>query len=380
MPDEWPLTEEQLLVRRAAREFCRRELAPRAAETDRGRFPEEAVRAMAGMGLLGLGVPPAYGGGGADAVSAALAMEELAAACPSTSVIWAAHHSLVCEPILRHGTEAQRRAHLPALTEGGMLGCFALTEPGAGSDAAALATTATRTGAGWRVQGGKRFITNAREAGLCVIIAATDRARGHRGISAFLAAADRPGFEVAGVEEKMGAGGSSLGELRFEGLELPPEGLLGEEGGGFALAMQALDGGRVQVGAQGVGYARACLEASIAFARERVTFGVPISRHQLIQAKLADMAMAVEAGRLLVLRAARLKMAGEDFTAEAAMAKVFASDAAQRAAGEAVQIHGGSGYLRDSPVERYYRAAKAAQIYDGTNEILRLVVARRLTG
>ncbi len=378
MPDENLLTEEQIMVRRMARDFCRKEVLPRAAETDRGRFPEEVVRAMGGVGLMGISVPPAYGGGGVDAVSAALAMEEISAACPSTSVIFAAHNSLVCEPVFRFGSESQKEEFLRPLASGEKLGCFALTEPAAGSDAAALSTSATREGDRWRVQGVKRFISNAKEAGLCLLFAVTDRSGRHKGISAFLAETRSPGFEVAKLEEKMGIGGSSLGELRFEGLEVPADNLLGEEGRGFEIAMQTLDAGRIQVAAQGVGFARACLEAAVEFARERETFGVPIHRHQPVQWMLADMATAVEASRLLYLKAARLREKGATFTAEAAVAKVFATDAAQRAADEALQIHGGSGYIKDYPVERFYRAAKVTQIYEGTNEILRQLVAKHL--
>ncbi len=378
MADADFLTEEQRMVRDMVRDFCRREVAPRAEETDAGRFPAEIIRQMAGLGLMGIAIPPAYGGGGMDVVSHSLAMEEISAACPSTSVIFAAHNSLVCEPLLHFGTEAQKQEFLRPLASGEALGCFALTEPGAGSDAAGLSATAVRSGDHWRIEGTKRFISNGKEARYCLLFAVTDKSRGRKGLSAFIADTQSEGFEVGRSEEKMALGGSSCCDLRFADLRAPLDNLVGEEGEGFAIAMTALDSGRLLVAAQGVGFARACLEASVAYARERVAFGKPISRHQPIQWKVADMATETEAGRLLYLKAARLKEAGLPFSAESAMAKVFAADAALRASERAVQIHGGNGLMRDYSVERYYRAAKVLQIYEGTNEILRQVVAKHL--
>jgi alkylation response protein AidB-like acyl-CoA dehydrogenase len=372
------LSEDQIMIRGMVRDFCRDEVAPLAAETDAGRFPAGLVERMAGLGLLGMTVPAEWGGSGVDEVAAALAMEEVSAVCPSLSVVFSVQNALVCPPILAFGSAEQKQAFLKPLASGEKLGCFALTEPGAGSDVSALKTSAKRGGDHWRIDGAKRFISNGREADLCLLFAMTDPSARHRGISAFIAETASPGFEAGRAEEKLGLGGSSVCDLRFEGLEVPEGNLLGEEGQGFEIAMKTLDASRIGVAAQGVGFARACLEASIGYARERETFGVPISEHQPIQWKVADMATGVEAARLLYLKAARMKEAGLPFSAEAAMAKVFASDLAQRAGAEAVQIHGGSGYMREYPVEKFYRAAKATQIYEGTNEILRDVIAKNL--
>jgi butyryl-CoA dehydrogenase len=372
------LTSEQVMMRNMVRDFCRKELAPRAAETDLGRFPEDAVKKMAGLGLMGIAVPAEYGGGGMDPVSAALAMEEISAVCPSTSVIFAVQNSLVCDPICEFGSESQKREYLRPLATGEKMGCFGLTEPSTGSDAASLKTTAVQSEDHWRLDGAKRFISNSKQADLCLLFAVTDKSLRHKGVSAFLADMNASGFSVGKLEEKLGLGGSSACDLRLEGLQLPLDSLMGNEGQGFEIAMKTLDAGRIGVAAQGVGFIRACLEASVDYARERETFGSPISNYQAIQWKVADMATEMDASRLLYLKAARLKQKGLPFSAEAAMAKIFASDAAQRAGSEAVQIHGGNGYMRDYPVEKFYRAAKATQIYEGTNEILRQVIAKRL--
>ncbi len=372
------LTEEQRMVRDMVRGFSRKELAPRAAETDLGSFPEDAAKKMAELGLMGIAVPAEYGGGGVDPVSAALAMEEISAVCPSTSVIFAVQNSLVCDPIFAFGSEIQKKEFLRPLASGEKLGCFGLTEPSVGSDAASLQTTAIRSEGHWRLEGAKRFISNSGEADLCLLFATTDKSLRHKGVSAFIVDMNSPGIEVAKPERKLGLGGSSVCEIRIEGAEVPPECLLGSEGQGFEIAMKTLDAGRIGVAAQATGFIRACLAASVAYARERETFGRPISDYQAIQWKVADMATEIEAARLLYLKAARLKQKGLSFSGEAAMAKVFASDAAQRAGSEAVQVHGGNGYMRDYPVEKFYRAAKAAQIYEGTNEILREVIAKHL--
>lgn len=372
------LTEEQVMVRGMVRDFCEKEVAPRAAETDAGRFPAELAGRMGELGLLGMAVPTEYGGGGVDAVSLALAMEEVSAACPSLSVVFGVQNTLVCAPINDYGTEPQKREFLEPLARGEKLGCFALTEPGTGSDAAALKTRAEPGADGWNLNGEKRFISVAKEAGICLIFAATDPGAGSKGVSAFIAETGSPGFEVGPPEEKMGLGGSSACGIRCEYLDLPASALLGDEGQGFEIAMVTLDAGRIEVAAQAAGFARAALEAAVDYARERETFGKPLSRHQPVQWKIADMATELEAARLLYLKAARLKDAGSPFSAEAAIAKVFASDMAQRVASEAVQIHGGSGYMKAYPVERYYRAAKVTQIYEGANEILLQLIAKHL--
>ncbi len=372
------LNEEQKMVRTMVRDFCEREIAPVAAEIDEGRFPAEVVKSMGELGLMGLTVPDSYGGGGADPVSMALATEEVAAACPSTSAIFAAHNSLVCEPVYRFGSEGQKEKFLRGLASGSCIGAFALTEPGAGSDAASLTTTAVREGDAYRINGVKRFITSGKQSGLCLLFAVTDRAMRHKGLSAFLVPRDAEGFEVVRSEDKMGMHGCSISELRFDAVELPEANRMGEEGQGFELAMRILDSGRIIVAAQGLGFARACLDASVAYARERETFGVPIKDHQPVAWKLTDMAVRVHGARLLTLKAARLKAAGAPYSAESAIAKVFATDAAQRNAEEGVQLHGGNGYMREYPVERFYRASKVTQIYEGTNEILRQVIAKHL--
>ncbi len=378
MPDDDFLNDEQKMVRRMTRDFCEREIAPQAAEIDEGRFPAEVVKSMGELGLMGLTVPDSYGGGGADPVSMALATEEVAAACPSTSAIFAAHNSLVCDPVYRFGSKGQKEKYLHGLASGACIGAFALTEPGAGSDAASLTTSAVREGNAYRINGVKRFITSGKQAGLCLLFAVTDRSMRHKGLSAFLVPTDVEGFEVVRSEDKMGMHGCSISELRFDAVELPEESRMGDEGQGFELAMRILDSGRIIVAAQGLGFARACLDASVAYARERETFGVPIKDHQPVAWKLADMATRVHGARLLTLKAARLKAAGEPYSPEAAVAKVFATDAAQRNAEEGVQLHGGNGYMREYPVERFYRASKVTQIYEGTNEILRQVIAKHL--
>lgn len=372
------LTEEQVMVRGMVRDFCEKEVAPLAAETDAGRFPAGLVRRMGELGLLGMAVPAEYGGGGVDAVSLALAMEEVSAACPSLSVIFAVQNTLVCAPINDYGTETQKREILGPLARGEKLGCFGLTEPGTGSDAAALKTRAEPGADGWIINGEKRFISVSKEADICLIFAATDPGAGHKGVSAFIAGTASPGFEVGPPEEKMGLGGSSACGIRCEHFDLPASALLGNEGQGFEIAMVTLDAGRIEVAAQAAGFARASLEAAVDYARERETFGKPLSRHQPVQWKIADMATELEAARLLYLKAARLKEAGKPYSAEAAVAKVFASDMAQRTASEAVQIHGGNGYMKAYPVERYYRAAKVTQIYEGANEILLQLIAKHL--
>ncbi|MFQ5895901.1 MAG: acyl-CoA dehydrogenase family protein [Nitrospinota bacterium] len=373
------LTEGQRLIQRTAREFAERELLPRAAELDRREeFPADLVKRLGELGFMGMMVPEAYGGAGVDTVSYVLAMEEISRACASTGAIMTVNNSLVCAPILEFGSAAQRETALPPLARGEKLGCFALTEPESGSDAASLRTTARRGGCGWRLDGTKRFITNGREADLCLLFATRDRALRHRGISAFLVETGAPGFAVGRLEGKLGLRATSCAEIILEGCHIPAEALLGQEGQGFRIAMKTLEGGRIGVAAQALGIARAALEESVAHARQRVQFGRPIGAQQAIQWMVADMATGLDAARLLTLRAAQLKDGGEPFGWAASMAKVFASECAMGAATKGVQVHGGYGYIREFAAERHFRDAKITEIYEGTSEIQRLIIAEHL--
>jgi alkylation response protein AidB-like acyl-CoA dehydrogenase len=373
------LTDEQQMVQTLAREFAEQEVKPIAAECDReGRFPHATVKRMGELGLLGILVPEAHGGGGAGALAYALALEEVAVACASHAVVMSVHNSLVCEPILKFGTPEQHQRFLGPLASGRGLGCFALTEPQAGSDATNLTTRGRRDGDHYVLDGRKMFVTTGRESTVALVFAQTDPERAHRGISAFLVEKGTPGFLVPKVEDKLGLRASDTAEFVFEGCRVPAANRLGAEGQGFKIAMKAIDGGRIGIAAQALGIARAALEASVAYARERRSFGVPIGQHQMIQWMLADMATAVDAARLLTWRAAALKDRGEPYGTAAAMAKLFASETAMRVATDAVQVHGGYGYMKDYPVERFFRDAKITQIYEGTSQIQRLVVARSL--
>jgi alkylation response protein AidB-like acyl-CoA dehydrogenase len=373
------LTETQRQLRDAVRAFARERIAPAAAEIDRtGRYPRDILAGLGELGALGVFVPEEYGGAGFDHVAYALAVEEVSAACGATGACFSAHASLVCWPILALGTEAQRRAYLPRLARGEWLGCFALSEPGVGSDAGGLSTVARRRGDGWVLNGAKNFITNASHAGVALVFASTDPARGNKGIGAFLVETTSPGWEVLRVEEKMGLHGAHTAQLAFTDLFVPHERLLGGEHDGFKIAMKTLDGGRIGIAAQAVGIARAALEASLAYAQERRAFGKAIADFQGTQWRLADMATAVEAARLLTLRAATLKDRGLPYTKEASMAKLFASEAAMTLATQAVQLHGGYGYTREFPVERHFRDAKATEIYEGSSEIQRMIIATKI--
>jgi alkylation response protein AidB-like acyl-CoA dehydrogenase len=373
------LTEEQEMIRDMARKFAELEVAPLAAELDeKGEPPLDNLKKMGELGFLGLIVPEEYGGPGADTVSYMLVLEEISKACASTAVPMAVNCSLVCEPILKFGSEEQKRRFLPALAQGQMLGAFALTEPGAGSDAAAQTTTAIRDGDQYVINGTKCFISNGGLADLIVLFAMTDKPRGARGISALLVEKGTPGFSTGKEENKMGIRASNTCELIFEDCRVPAANLLGREGRGFKIAMIALDGGRVGIGAQATGIAQAAYEASLEYAKTRQQFGQPISQFQAIQWMLADMATRIEASRLLTLSAAMKKDAGERFTKEAAMCKLFASETAVWVTNRAVQIHGGYGYMKEYPIERYYRDAKITEIYEGTNEIQRLVIANQI--
>lgn len=372
-------TEEQQLIQRTAREFAERRLAPAAARRDVDEtFPADELAEIAGLGLMGVAVPEAYGGADAGAVAFALAMMELARADASVSVAVSVTN-MVAELICAAGTDEQKREHVPKLVGGDYLcGAFALSEPQSGSDAAALETRAERIDGGWRLFGTKQWITSGDRAGLMVVWAKTDRGAGHRGITAFLVRRGTAGVTVANLEHKMGLRGSTTAQIVLDGCEVPDSDVLGEVGGGFKLAMQALDGGRIGIASQAVGIASAALDAAIRYAKDRVAFGVPIAKHQAIGNMLADAATGVDAARLLALRAAWRKQQGLPFTKEASIAKVFASEKAIRACDVAIQVHGGYGYTRDFPVERMYRDARVTTIYEGTSEIQRIVISRAL--
>jgi len=373
------LTEEQELAQRTARDFARERVLPRAHEIDeKGKVPPELIAEMASLGFLGIYAPDSYGGAGLDALSYALVCEEINRACASTGVIMSSHVSLVVDPLLHYGSDAQKDRFLRPLASGEKLGCFALSEPASGSDAAAMRTSARRDADAWILNGTKNFITNGASADLALVFAQTDANARKRGIAAFVVEKGTPGFSVGKLEHKLGIRGSDTAQLLFQDCRVPAANLLGEAGGGFKIALSTLDGGRISIAAQAVGIARACLEDSLAYAKEREAFGKKIVEFQAIQWKLADMATEIDAARLLVWRAATLKDSGEDHILAAAQAKLFASDVAVRAARECVQIFGGYGYLTDFPAERHYRDAKITEIYEGTSEIMNLVIAEEV--
>jgi len=373
------LSDDHRMIGATVREFAARELLPIAADLDHtSRFPAEVIAKAAELGLLGLTVPEAYGGPGLDHVAYVVAHEELARASAGFQTIVTVNTSLVCEPILRWGTEEQKRRYLPDLVSGRRLGCYCLTEPAAGSDAMALRTTATLRDGVWFLSGTKIFVTNGAEADLCLVYARSEDAPGARGISAFLVEKSFSGVKVGKVEKKLGIKCSSTTELIFDGCRVPAENLLGGRGEGGRIALATLDGGRIGIAAQALGIARACLEEATAYAHQRQQFGQPIANFQAVRWGLADMATRLDAARLLTYRAGALRSAGRPCTQEAAMAKLFASETAMWAAHRAVQIFGGYGYMQEYPVERYFRDAKITEIYEGTSEIQRLVISRHL--
>ncbi len=377
---QFDLTEEQQAVQKTARDFATGEVLPKAAEIDREhRHPKELVLRMAELGFLGIAVPESHGGAGMDHVSYVLAMEEISRACASCGVIMSVNNSLVCDPIARFGTDLQKQAWLTPLASGKKLGCFALSEPEAGSDAAAQRTDAVKQADGsWVVSGTKNWITNGPVADVCVLFTMNDRAAGHKGITAFILPMDGPGVRCGQADDKLGIRGSKSCQIFLDDARLPADALLGEVGGGFKVAMSTLDGGRIGIAAQAVGIARAAFEDALAYAQQRKTFGKPIAQHQAIQFKLADMATEIDAARLLTLRAAWRKDQKLPYGKEAAMAKLYASDVANRVAREAIQVFGGNGYVTEFPVERHFRDAKITEIYEGTSEIQRLVIANHL--
>ena len=374
------LSDDQRMLREVAREFATRELAPHAAEWDReARFPKEALAELGKLGFMGMLVPEAYGGAGADHVGYALALEEIAAGDGATSTIVSVHNSVGCMPVLAYGSEEQKRRFLAPMAKGEMLACFCLSEPQAGSDAAAIKTRARCHGNRWVLNGTKQFITSGQNAQLAIVFAVTDPEQGRRGISAFIVPTDTPGYQVARLEHKLGQRASDTAQLVFEDIELTPDLMLGQEGEGYRIALANLEGGRIGIAAQALGMARAAFEAALAYAQQREAFGQKIIGHQAVAFRLADMATQLEAARGLVLGAAARRDTGEPCLKEAAMAKLFASEMAERVASDALQIHGGYGYLADFPVERIYRDVRVCQIYEGTSDIQRLVIARELT-
>ncbi len=370
------LSEEQVLLRDTVRRFAAEVVAPRAREIDAsGEFPAEFFRRAGELGLAGVAVPEAEGGAGMDTVSYCVVIEEISRYCASSGVILSVNNSLVCDPILRFGTPDQRRRYLRPLAAGEKLGCFALTEPEAGSDAAALRTTARREGEEYRLDGTKVFITNGTHADVAIVFASVDPEKKHRGIAAFLVPTDAPGFSRGHHEYKLGVQASGTTQLYFENLRVPVADRLGEEGDGFKIAMATLDGGRVGIAAQAVGIARGALEAALAYAKERRQFGKAIAEFQAIQFYLADMAMEIDAARLLTYRAAWAKDHRKRYSLEAAQAKLYSSEVAQKVTNRALQIHGGYGYTRDYDVERFFRDARITEIYEGTSEIQKLVIS-----
>ncbi|HEU5297922.1 MAG TPA: acyl-CoA dehydrogenase family protein [bacterium] len=378
---DFALADEHRVVQAAAADFAAREIAPLAAELDHsGAFPRELIRKAADAGLLGMTVPEAYGGAGLDAVSYVVAQEELARASAGVQTIITVNNSLVCDPIVHFGSEAQRKRYLPALASGRSLGCYCLTEPSSGSDAMSLRTGARLEGESWILNGTKAFVTNAVEADVCLVYARSGPEPGAKGVSAFIVEKSFPGVRVGKVEKKLGIKCSSTAEIILENARVPKENVLGEIGQGGRIALGTLDGGRLGIAAQAVGIARASLDASRAYARERRQFGRVIGEFQAVQWMLADMATRIEAARLLMYRAAWLRSQDRPHAREASMAKLFASETAMWASHKAVQIHGGYGYIQEYPAERYFRDAKITEIYEGTSEVQRIIIGRSVVG
>ncbi len=373
------LTEDQTLIRDTARQFAQDKLWPNAGEWDRtGEFPTAAVAEMGALGFLGMLVPEEWGGAGTDFVSYALAIEEVAAGDGSCSTIMSVHNSVGCAPILAFGSTEQKERFLKPMARGELLGAFCLTEPQAGSDAAAIKTRAERSGNGWVLNGTKQFITNGKHGQIAIVFAVTDPEAGRKGISAFIVPTDSAGYSIARLEKKLGQRASDTAQIVLEDCRLGADMLLGEEGQGYKIALSNLEGGRIGIAAQAVGMARSAYEAALAYARERETFGTPILDHQAVRFRLADMATRIEAARLMTVNAARLREAGQPCLKEAAMAKLFASEMAEQVCSDAIQIHGGYGYLQDFPVERIYRDVRVCQIYEGTSDIQRLIIGRQI--
>ena len=373
------LKEEHRLLREALREFASTRLAPHAAQWDREHtFPKEALAELAALGTFGIAVPEEYGGAGMDYTALAVALEEIAAGDGGVSTVISVNNCPVCAILMGFASEEQKRRFLVPLASGAALGAFCLTEPHVGSNAAALRATATRDGNDYVLNGVKQFITSGKHADYAMVIAVTDRDAGKRGMSMFIVPTGTPGYVVARIEEKMGQHSSDTAQIVFDNCRVPAANRIGEEGEGYRIALSALEGGRIGIAAQSVGMARAAFEAALNYARERESFGTAIFNHQAVNFRLADMATQIEAARQLVLHAADLRDAGQPCLKEAAMAKLFASEMAERVCSDAIQIHGGYGYVSDFPVERIYRDVRVCQIYEGTSDIQRLLIGRAL--
>ena len=373
------LSDSQAMIRDTARSFARERLAPHAAAWDReARFPKEALAEMARLGFMGMLLPEEWGGVGADVIAYALAIEEIAAGDGSCAGIMSVHNSVGYMPIYRFGSEDQKRRFLPRMAKGEWLGAFCLTEPQAGSDASNLRTRARREGNHYVLNGTKQFITSGSTAGVAIVFAVTDPERGKKGISAFIVPTDNPGYKVARKEDKMGQRASDTCQIVFEDCRLTPDLLLGEEGEGYRIALANLEGGRIGIAAQALGMARSAYEAALAYAKERESFGKRLVGHQAVAFRLAEMATQIEAARQLVLHAAALRDAGEPCLKESCMAKLFSTEMAERVCSDAIQIHGGYGYLRDFPVERIYRDVRVTKIYEGTSDVQHMVIAREI--
>ena len=376
---DFDLTEEQRLIKETAATFVTKEVKPHAHRLDRDAvYPSELVRRLGEIGFMGICIPQEFGGSGADLVSYVIAMEEISNGWASLSVIMSVQNSLVCAPIVRFGSAAQKKKYLASLASGEKLGCYALTEPGAGSDAGSIQTRAKRVGSEYLLNGGKIFTTNGSHANLAIVYAVTNPAREKKGISAFLVETNTPGFVVGKLEDKLGLRASDTASIHLDNCRVPLENLLGGEGDGFRIALATLDGGRIGIAAQALGIAQGCLEVALAHAKEREQFGQAIANFQAIQWMIADMATETDAARLMTYRAAWLAQEGKNFTKEAAMAKLFAAEACNRIAYKALQIHGGYGYTKEFAVERFFRDARITTLYEGTSEIQRLVIARKL--
>jgi butyryl-CoA dehydrogenase len=376
---EFELTEEQRMIRDTAREFAAREIAPKAAELDKSsRWPSEILAKMAELGLMGVAIPQEHGGAGMDTLSYALAMEEISAACASCGVIMSVNNSLFCDPVYKFGNDEQKKRVLEPVASGRKLGCFGLTEPMSGSDAQTMVTGAEKTQGGFILNGAKNWITNGPQADWIIVFAVTDRSGPKVKHTAFLVERGTPGFTQNAADHKLGIHAAHSCTVFFENCKVPDANIVGNVGDGFKVAMATLDGGRIGIACQAIGIARAAFERSVAYAKERKSFGVPIAQHQAIQFMLSDMATQIDAARLLAWRAAKMKDAKVRHSAESAMAKLYASEMATRVTHKAIQVHGGYGYSTEFPVERHYRDARITEIYEGTSEIQRIVIAANL--